>query len=74
MSVSTRLKSATPAELRSELQMKAEEAYQAYRTAKRVGNFESSNEAWQKYGQLEDAAIRLDTAVTSVMDLLDSES
>lgn len=74
MSDSISLQSVTTAELSTQIREKMDAAYANYRAAIRRGDLHVSEEAWNSYGRIEDAKIRLDRALQEAMYLLDTEN
>ena len=53
-----------------ELRSQTAEAYTSYRSARQVDDLVAAHTAWVKYGQFEDAAIRLEIALENAKVLL----
>lgn len=73
MSVSSKMSVEAAEDLGVQLRLKTEDAYQVYRQVRWSDDHAAAEVAWVKYGMIEDAAIRFETALESVKAVLDTE-
>jgi hypothetical protein len=61
-------------EISSQIKEKRDEAFQSYRIARIERDSEKASTEWARYGELDDASLRLDRAVETAKALLGSET